>query len=69
MQEKDEQVEEAIKQDESEQEKFFFFFFFFTVYLSKQDNDNMYRTWRTDITSPLFSKKRRHFENSQHLRK
>jgi hypothetical protein len=36
--------------------------FFLTVYLSKQDNDNMYKTGRTDITSPLFSEKRQHLE-------
>ncbi len=36
--------------------------FFLTVYLSKQNNDNMYKTGRTTITSPIFSKKRRHLE-------
>jgi hypothetical protein len=31
--------------------------FFLTVYLSKQDNDNMYKTGRTTITSPIFFEK------------
>ncbi len=32
--------------------------FFLTVYLSKQDNDNMYKTGRTTITSPIFFRKK-----------
>jgi hypothetical protein len=42
--------------------------FFLTVYLSKQDNDNMYKTGRTDITSPIFFEKKTTFRNSQDSR-
>ncbi len=42
----------------------FYIHIFLTVYLSKQDNDNMYKTGRTDITAPkiFFFEKRRHLE-------